>query len=52
MYNIIVILIILSIVTLSILKIISEKRKGSKCVGCPYSSEKSEKCGCSTSYKD
>ena len=37
MANIIVTLIILSIITLSISRIIIEKRRGSKCVGCPLS---------------
>jgi hypothetical protein len=44
MSNIIVGLVILIIVATSILKIISEKRKGAKCVGCPYSRD--ENCNC------
>jgi len=47
MANIIVGLIILGIVGLSIWKIIIEKRKGVKCIGCPYSGEKSS-CSCDT----
>jgi hypothetical protein len=45
MENIIVGFIILSIVTLSIYKIVSEKRKGVKCVGCALST------GCSSNKK-
>jgi len=37
MENLIVALIIIGILSLSILKIISEKRKGVKCIGCPHS---------------
>ena len=36
MMNIIVILLIFIILALAINKIIIEKRKGSKCIGCPY----------------
>ncbi|MGB5445234.1 MAG: FeoB-associated Cys-rich membrane protein [Psychromonas sp.] len=39
MANIMVALIILSIIGLSIFRIIVEKRRGSKCVGCPLSGE-------------
>ncbi len=51
MGNIIVILIILGIVSASITKIIIEKKKGAKCVGCPasYSSSNKKNCGCNTS---
>lgn len=45
MGNLIVSLVILGIVSLAILKIVSEKRKGVKCVGCPYSgSDKAKNC--------
>ena len=37
MGNIIVTIIILAIVIAAIAKIIVEKRKGAKCIGCPYS---------------
>jgi hypothetical protein len=37
MKDIIVIIIILAIVIGAIAKIVIEKRKGSKCIGCPYS---------------
>ncbi len=47
MSNLVVALIILAIVGLSIGKIISEKRKGVKCVGCPHSgSTNKSQCGC------
>ena len=38
MGNFLVILIIASILSLSIKKIVAEKRKGVRCVGCPHSS--------------
>ncbi|MBB6482521.1 FeoB-associated Cys-rich membrane protein [Spirochaeta isovalerica] len=48
MANLIVSLIIISILSLSVLTIVREKRKGVKCVGCPYSkaSGKGPACGC------
>jgi len=45
MANIIVGLIILSILVLAIMKVVSEKRKGVKCVGCASGSECSSKKG-------
>lgn len=46
MGNIIVSIIILGIIGLSITKIVIEKRKGVKCVGCPHSgSNKTHQCG-------
>ena len=45
MENIVVGFIILSILTLSIYKVVSEKRKGVKCVGCALSK------GCSSNKK-
>ncbi len=46
MANIIVSLVILGIVSLSIAKIVSEKRKGVKCIGCPYGgTNKAKNCG-------
>jgi len=39
MGNIIVTVIILAIVAAAIAKIVSEKKKGAKCIGCPYSKE-------------
>lgn len=44
MGNVIVLLIIALIVSLSIGKIISEKRKGVKCIGCPHSKGCSSNC--------
>ncbi|SCI71209.1 Virus attachment protein p12 family [uncultured Clostridium sp.] len=37
MGNVIVLLIIILILGLSIRKVINEKKKGSKCIGCPHS---------------
>lgn len=49
MENIIVILVILAIVCASAAKIISEKKKGSKCIGCPSGGASKSNCGCNTS---
>lgn len=49
MANIIVAVIILAIVAVAIAKIVIEKRKGAKCIGCPYSQTGSSKCGCNGS---
>jgi hypothetical protein len=46
MSNVIVGLIIFAIIGASITKIIIEKRKGTKCIGCPYSHSKNSKCNC------
>jgi len=51
MANIIVGLIILAIIALAILKIVSEKRKGAKCVGCAAGSSCSSKKGSSDHSK-
>ncbi len=46
--NIIVGVIIIAIITAATAKIVSEKKKGVKCVGCPYSgTTDSSKCSCS-----
>jgi hypothetical protein len=46
MANLIVSLVILSILSLSIAVIINEKRKGVKCIGCPYGgTNKAQNCG-------
>lgn len=37
MGNIVVVLIIIVILTISITKVVSDKRKGIKCTGCPHS---------------
>ncbi|MFV0344322.1 MAG: FeoB-associated Cys-rich membrane protein [Anaerocolumna sp.] len=44
MVDIIIALIIIAIVGASITKIIIEKKKGAKCIGCPSSGKSS--CGC------
>lgn len=50
MNNLIVTLIILGILSLSVTKIIIEKHKGVKCVGCPHSGTSASKnSGCSCS---
>ncbi len=46
MANLIVVLVILAIVTLAIRKIVVEKRKGVKCIGCPHSGSSSKKSSC------
>lgn len=50
MANIVVALVILAIVGLAVGKIVTEKRKGVKCVGCPYATShaKSSNCSCDT----
>lgn len=49
MPNIIVIIVILAIVGLAIAKIINEKRKGAKCIGCPYGGSNKKSCSCNSS---
>lgn len=52
MTNIIVAVVILAIVIAAIAKIVIEKRKGAKCIGCPYSQTSqtdSSSCGCNGS---
>ncbi|WP_105617430.1 FeoB-associated Cys-rich membrane protein [Vallitalea okinawensis] len=49
MPNIIVMIVILAIVGLAIAKIISEKRKGAICIGCPHGGSKKKSCSCNTS---
>ncbi len=49
MANIIVMVIILTIVVAAIAKIVIEKRKGVKCVGCPYSQTGDSNCSCNDS---
>ena len=51
MTDIIVIIIILVIVIAAIAKIAIEKRKGAKCIGCPYSQTGSSNCGCNGSKR-
>lgn len=50
MADIIVIAIILVIVAGAIAKIVSEKKKGAKCVGCPYSNANGSGSGCSCNH--
>lgn len=45
MVDLMIIAVLVVIVSLAILKIVSEKRKGAKCVGCPYS-KGSASCAC------
>jgi len=48
MSNTIVILIISGIICAAIAKIIIEKKKGVKCIGCPSSGSNKSNCGCNT----
>ena len=49
MANIIVITVIIALVAAAIYKIVTEKRKGAKCIGCPYSKPGSSGCSCNKS---
>ncbi|WZL72480.1 hypothetical protein QBE52_15645 [Clostridiaceae bacterium 35-E11] len=49
MENIVVGVVILSIIGLSTAKVISEKRKGVKCIGCPHAGSSNKKSNCSCS---
>lgn len=44
MENLIIILIVLAIVGLAAAYIIKEKKKGKKCIGCPYAQSCNKKC--------
>lgn len=46
MNNIIVLLIIGTIIGLAIRKVVVEKKKGSKCVGCHLANQQTNSCGC------
>ncbi len=46
MGNFIVVFVIVVILALAILKIRKEKKKGAKCVGCPYSVSANNGAGC------
>lgn len=48
MTNIIVSLVLLAIISAAIAKIIAEKKKGAKCIGCPYSKNSKSNCSCNT----
>ncbi|TCO78673.1 hypothetical protein [Marinisporobacter balticus] len=54
MTNIIVGVVIVSIIGLSIAKVICEKQKGVKCIGCPHagSNNKKSNCSCNTAKLD
>ena len=46
MTDIIVILVLLAIVGGAITKIVTEKKKGVKCIGCPHSGTGKSSCSC------
>ena len=46
MSNVVVIIVLLIIIASAVRKIIIEKRKGAKCIGCPYSQSKDGNCSC------
>ncbi len=48
MTNIIVTLVLLAIISAAITKIVIEKKKGVKCIGCPYSGTSKSNCSCNT----
>jgi hypothetical protein len=48
MTDIIVILVILVIITAAIAKIVIEKKKGAKCIGCPSGGTSKSHCGCNS----
>lgn len=49
MTNLIVGLVIIVIIGLSITKVVKEKRKGTKCIGCPSAGANNKSnCGCNT----
>lgn len=52
MANIIVGTVLLLIIGLSITKVIIEKRKGVKCIGCPHSGNKGSNCSCNVGKID
>lgn len=46
MTNLILVLLIVGIIGGAITKIIAEKKRGAKCVGCPLGKAPSKSCGC------
>lgn len=46
MANFIVGLIIFAIVAIAVRKIVVEKKRGAKCIGCPHGGSKDNNCGC------
>lgn len=47
MTNLIVALVIILIISGAAAKLIIEKKKGAKCIGCPYSQSEKDSCSCS-----
>jgi radical SAM protein with 4Fe4S-binding SPASM domain len=43
--NVIIIFVLLATVSLSLFYIIREKKRGAKCIGCPYAKSCGGKCG-------
>ncbi len=46
MDNVIIFLLVLAVVGLAVWYIVNSKKKGQKCIGCPYSKECSSKGNC------
>lgn len=46
MGNIILVLVISAIIIAAIAKIVIEKKKGAKCIGCPHAYSNNGKCNC------
>ena len=49
--DIVVIAVVLAIIGGALAYMIREKKRGKKCIGCPYSEGCKGKCGCDTSNK-
>ncbi|MBO5683018.1 MAG: FeoB-associated Cys-rich membrane protein [Clostridia bacterium] len=49
--DIVVIFVVLAIIGGAIAYIIREKKRGKKCIGCPYSEGCGGRCGCDTKSK-
>lgn len=47
MANFIVALVIIAIIAMSVRKIVTEKKRGAKCVGCPYAGSNGNSCASS-----
>ncbi|SHI68817.1 hypothetical protein SAMN02745176_01039 [Lutispora thermophila DSM 19022] len=52
MKNLILILVILAIVCAAITKIVIEKKKGVKCIGCPSCSSGKNSCSCNCNHTE
>ena len=52
MENIIVILILLAIASAIILYLVRAKKRGEKCIGCPYAKQCGNKCSCGYTDKN